>query len=150
MTAPWLVRPAQADDFSHWLVLWRAYCASLDHSVSDEVSEGIWSRILNPSEPIWCLVASRAGDEPQGFANYILHPHTWSLRMVCYLEDIFVAPQTRGRGAGRALIDKLVALGRQEGWRRVYWHTHENNSRARALYDRVVERTDYVRYDIDL
>jgi GNAT superfamily N-acetyltransferase len=70
--------------------------------------------------------------------------------MVCYLEDIFVAPQTRGKGAGRALIERLAALGREAGWRRVYWHTHENNFRARRLYDQVVERTDYVRYDFDL
>jgi GNAT superfamily N-acetyltransferase len=150
MSAPWIVRPAQADDFSHWLVLWRAYCASLDHSVSDEVSNGVWSRIMTPSEPIWCIFVSQGGAEPQGLANYVLHPHTWSLQTVCCLEDIFVAPETRGTGAGRALIEKLVALGREEGWRRIYWHTHENNHRARALYDRVVERTDYVRYDIDL
>ena len=150
MTEKWNVRPAEADDFSHWLTLWRAYCASLDHSISDEVSNGVWSRIMTPSEPIWCLLVSHANGEPQGFVNYVLHPHTWSLRTVCYLEDIFVAPQTRSRGAGRALIEKLVALGREEGWRRVYWHTHENNHRARALYDRLVERTDYVRYDIGL
>ncbi len=150
MTAPWIVHPAQAGDFSRWLPMWRGYCADLDHSVSDDVSNGLWSRIMSPSEPIWCLFVSQANGEPQGFVNYVLHPHTWSLRTVCYLEDIFVAPQTRGRGAGRALIDRLVALGREEGWRRVYWHTHENNRRARALYDRVVERTDYVRYDVDL
>ena len=54
------------------------------------------------------------------------------------------------RGAGRALIENLVALAREGGWRRIYWHTHEGNTRARALYDRIVERTDYVRYDIDL
>jgi GNAT superfamily N-acetyltransferase len=132
------------------LVLWRAYCASLDHAVSDEISEGVWVRILNPREPIWCLFVSTAGDEPQGFANYVLHPHTWSLKPVCYLEDIFVAPPIRRQGAGRALIEKLAAFGREEGWRRIYWHTHEGNTRARALYDRIVERTDYVRYDIDL
>jgi ribosomal protein S18 acetylase RimI-like enzyme len=68
--------------------------------------------------------------------------------MVCYLEDIFVAPEARGRGAGRALIEKLVALGKEEGWRRIYWHTHEGNDRARRLYDSIVERTDYIRYDI--
>ena len=49
MTAPWIVRPARGEDFPHWLMLWRAYCASLDHAVSDEVSEGVWSRILNPA-----------------------------------------------------------------------------------------------------
>ena len=150
MTAPWIVRPARGDDFSRWLVLWRTYCADLDHSASDEISKGVWSRIVTPSEPIWCLFVSAAGDEPQGFANYVLHPHTWSLRTVCYLEDIFVAPETRGKGAGRALIEKLVALGRERGWRRIYWHTHEDNTRARRLYDQIVERTDYIRYDIEL
>ena len=101
MTAPWIVRPARADDFSDWLVMWRAYCASLDHSQSDEVSDGVWSRILDPSEPIWCILVCQAGDSPQGFAHYVLHPHTWSLKTVCYLEDIFIGPQTRGKGAGR-------------------------------------------------
>jgi len=55
----------------------------------------------------------------------------------------------RGEGAGRALIEALVTLGREHGWRRVYWHTHENNERARTLYDRLAKRTDYVRYDIE-
>src|SRR6516162_9305133 len=36
------------------------------------------------------------------------------------------------------------------GWKRVYWHSHENNYGARMLYDRLIPRTDYVRYDIDL
>jgi hypothetical protein len=35
------------------------------------------------------------------------------------------------------LIERLVALGKQHGWRRVYWHTHDNNYRARTLYDRL-------------
>src|SRR5258708_27473443 len=76
MTTPWIVRPAQAGEFSHWLVLWRAYCASLDHSVSDEVSSGVWSRIISPSEAIWCLFVSQANGEPQGLFRYFRDPHT--------------------------------------------------------------------------
>jgi GNAT superfamily N-acetyltransferase len=76
-------------------------------------------------------------------------PRAWSLRPVCYLEDLFVATAARGEGAGRALIEALVTLGREHGWRRVYWHAHENNERARTLYDRLAKRTDYVRYDIE-
>jgi GNAT superfamily N-acetyltransferase len=63
---------------------------------------------------------------------------------------MFVIPEARGSGAGRLLIQELVRLGKQEGWRRVYWHTHENNYRARALYDQFAPRTDYIRYDIEL
>ena len=97
-----------------------------------------------------CLLACRAEGEPVGFANYILHPHTWSLQPVCYLEDLFVVPEMRGSGAGRRLIEQLVSLGKQHGWRRIYWHTHEDNHRARALYDRIIPRTDYIRYDIEV
>ena len=68
----------------------------------------------------------------------------------CYLEDFFVATAARGSGAGRALIDSLVVLGKERGWRRVYRHMREKNYRARTPYDRIVARTDYIRYDIDL
>ena len=65
------------------------------------------------------------------------------------LEDLFVASAARGKGAGRALIEARVTLGTEQGWRRVYWHTHESNERARSLYDRLAKRTDYVRYGIE-
>jgi GNAT superfamily N-acetyltransferase len=144
-----IVRPAQAEDAQAWCALWRGYCAELDGEVSDEITEGVWQRILAPEEPIWCLVACRTDGEPIGLANYVLHPHTWGLRPVCYLEDLFVASEARGSGAGRALIEALVTLGKQHGWRRIYWHTNFDNYRARALYDRFAQRTDYVRYDIE-
>jgi GNAT superfamily N-acetyltransferase len=144
------VRSTRTEDAQAWHALWRGYCAALDGAVSDKVTEGVWQRILASNEPVWCLLACRAGNEPVGFANYVLHPHTWSLQPVCYLEDLFVAPEARSSGAGRALIEGIVALGRRHGWRRVYWHTREDNHRARTLYDRLAPRTDYVRYDIDL
>ena len=144
------VRAVTAGDHAAWLGLWRGYCASLGAVVPDEVTEGVWQRILDPGEPIFCLIAAQDGSRPIGFANYILRPHTWSLRTVCYLEDLFVAAEARGSGAGQALIEGLVALGKQHDWRRVYWHTHEDNYRARTLYDRVTPRTDYIRYDIEL
>jgi GNAT superfamily N-acetyltransferase len=144
------VRSTRTEDAQAWHALWRGYCAALDGAVSDKVTEGVWQRILASNEPVWCLLACRAGNEPVGFANYVLHPHTWSLQPVCYLEDLFVAPEARSSGAGRALIEGIVALGRRHGWRSVYWRTHEDNHRARTLYDRLAPRTDYVRYDIDL
>jgi GNAT superfamily N-acetyltransferase len=150
MSPQLIVRAAQADDYQSWLTLWRGYCAALDGDVPETVTEGVWRRILSPNETTWCLLACREAGNPIGLANYVLHPHTWSLRTVCYLEDLFVAPDDRGSGAGEALINGLVALGRQHGWRRVYWHTHDDNHRARSLYGRIVPRTDYVRYDIEI
>jgi GNAT superfamily N-acetyltransferase len=150
MTEAVTIRAARAEDHERWRLLWRGYCDALDGVVPDAVTDGVWRRILASEEPIFCLVASLPGTPVVGIANYVLHPHTWSLQTICYLEDLFVAPEARGSGAARALIDGLVALGKTQNWRRVYWHTHDNNYRARTLYDRVTPRTDYVRYDITL
>lgn len=143
-------RLAQATDHREWHRLWRGYCDALNTVVPDEATSGTWQRIVAPKEPISALLVFGAAPEPCGFANFVLHPHTWSMQTVCYLEDLYVASEARGSGAARALIQGLVDMGRQEGWRRVYWHTHEENYRARALYDRFAKRTDYVRYDIPL
>jgi GNAT superfamily N-acetyltransferase len=150
MTAAVTIRPAQAGDYPAWLELWRGYCAALGGTVPDHVTEGVWQRILAPEVAVGCLLACDPAGVPVGIANYILHPNTWSLAPVCYLEDLFVAPRARGTGAGQALIEALAARGREAGWRRVYWHTREHNYRARTLYDRIVARTDAIRYDIDL
>lgn len=150
VTGSLAVRPATADDATAWFTLWRDYCEALQGEVADEVSEGVWRRIISADPSVGCLLARGPDGRTIGFANYILHPHTWGLRLVCYLEDLFVVSEARGIGAGRALIDGLVSLGRQNGWRRVYWHTHAHNQQARRLYDRIGLSTDYVRYDIEL
>lgn len=84
-----------------------------------------------------------------GFAIHFTHPSTWVVSDDCYLEDLFVDEEIRGAGLGRALLDDLVALSRANGWSRLYWHTDENNHRARKLYDSYVETDGHVRYRID-
>ena len=68
-----------------------------------------------------------------GLAHTILHPHTFSLRLVCYLEDLWVSPLHRGRGVATRLIEHLEVLGRQEGWRRLYAATYRHRPCERAL-----------------
>ncbi|OYX22644.1 MAG: hypothetical protein B7Z10_12885 [Rhodobacterales bacterium 32-66-7] len=68
----------------------------------------------------------------------------------CYLEDLFVSPDARGHGLGRALIDDLITLARAKGWARLYWHTNEANTRARALYDQYVQSDGHIRYRLPL
>ena len=80
----------------------------------------------------------------------MIHPHTWSAKNLCYLEDLFVNAEARGRGAGHALIERLIAMGRERGWKRVYWHTNAENETARRLYDRFTPPDNYVRYTISL
>jgi GNAT superfamily N-acetyltransferase len=117
--------------------------------VPEETTAATWRRILDPTTQVGALLAVHRG-ETVGFANYVLHPFTWSDRHTCLLEDLYVSPTARGGGIGKLLIDHLVRRGREEGWARVYWHTHESNADARRLYDRLVPADGFIRYTIRL
>jgi GNAT superfamily N-acetyltransferase len=139
------VRAAAADDEAVWRELWAGYCAFYESDVPDDVTTATWRRLLDSGEPMEALIAEQDG-RIVGFANYVLHRKTWSAADACYLEDLFVSHTARGSGAGRALIEALLDRARSRGWDNVYWHTRQDNWRARALYDSFTQADDFVRY----
>jgi GNAT superfamily N-acetyltransferase len=66
------------------------------------------------------------------------------------LEDLFVDPLIRGKGVGRALIDKVVELAREKKSKRIYWTTQEFNKTARVLYDSITPVSEYVQYRLPI
>jgi GNAT superfamily N-acetyltransferase len=93
-----------------------------------------------------CLVAEDDDGSLIGFTNIIFHRGTWTIGDFCYLEDLFVAPAARNRGIARALIEAVYALADERGCERVYWLTHETNTTARALYDKVAAYRGFIHY----
>jgi GNAT superfamily N-acetyltransferase len=84
-----------------------------------------------------------------GIAHYLFHTSAWA-RCTCYLQDLFTAPQARGKGAARALIEAVAAAARERGATRYYWLTQEHNATARLLYDKVATYKGFIRYDYPL
>lgn len=145
------VRIAAASDETAWRALWRGYQSFYEIDLSEAVNDLTWSRIIGSDTPeMGGLLAATAEGAVVGMLNYIIHPNTWSATPVCYLEDLFVDADARGGGAARALIEHLAAMGRDAGWSRIYWHTARDNAQAQILYNKVAERTGWVRYDLDL
>lgn len=140
-----VIRDAAAADEAGWRRLWDGYLRFYQAAVPEEITALTWSRILDPDVPLFARVAERAGTLV-GFADAVVHPATWTAGPSCYLEDLFVDPEARGGGIGRRLIEDLAGLARARGWARLYWHTHEGNAAARALYDRFARADGFVRY----
>lgn len=80
------------------------------------------------------LIAEVEG-APAGMALYFFNYSTWGSRDGLYLEDLYVAQEFRGRGAGGALLRHLAETARQRGCRRFQWVVHRNNHAARRLYE---------------
>ena len=148
--ADFIIRPVTAADEPAWRALWSAYCTFYHADVPASATDATWARILEPASTVHAVVALGERGTVLGFANYVVHPYTWSTKPACYLEDLFVWPQARGHGTGRALIEHLLALARVEGWDRVYWMTREDNATARRLYDTFAQRDEFVRYVVTL
>jgi len=140
-----LIRSLQADDEAGWRPLWRDYLEFYGTVLPEEVTATTWRRLLDPGEPMYGLVAELNG-EIAGFAHCVLHRGTWSLTQHCYLEDLYVAARKRGAGLAGALIAAVYREADARGAERVYWLTHETNTTARALYDRVAQRSGYLHY----
>ena len=143
-----IVRPIEAGDRAAWEEMWQAYNVFYHVSVPDSATEATWARIMNATSPVHAILAVDHTGTAWGLANYILHPYTWSDRPSCLMEDLFVRPEARGRGVGRALIDHLVQLSKEHGWGRLYWVTQRENATARRLYDHYTTVSDYVQYAI--
>jgi len=135
-------RPLESDR-QQWESLWQAYVIFYEASLPDEITTVLWQRIHDYQHPINCFVAEQTDTgEVIGFVNYFPHPGTWHKRFSCYLEDLFVSPGVRGGGIGQALIKTVTDEAKKQGWAEVYWHTKENNSVARGLYDKMTGGTD--------
>lgn len=140
------IRAAKPEDRSRWDDLWQGYLVFYEHELPDEITELTWTRLLSEDPAIFCLIAADENDQPVGFAHVVLHPSTWAQAPYCYLEDLFVDPQVRAGGIGRALIEEIYRQADENGWPYVYWKTQETNYRARGLYDQVAEREAFFVY----
>jgi GNAT superfamily N-acetyltransferase len=85
-----------------------------------------------------------------GIVHYLFHRSTTAIQPICYLQDLFTAPDVRGGGIGRALIEAVYAQARQAGSIRVYWQTHETNTVAMRLYDDVATKSGFLVYRKEL
>jgi GNAT superfamily N-acetyltransferase len=139
-----LIRDPTAADEPAWRVLWSGYNTFYDAPIPEAVTARTWQRILDPASAIFARLAI-VDSEVVGFSVSVLHDGTWSIAPVCYLEDLFVAPDFRGRGYGRLLMADLVDRARSGGWSRLYWHTRADNP-ARRLYDEFANADDFIRY----
>lgn len=144
-----MIRDAEPGDEAAWRGLWSQYLNFYEVDLTPEVTAATWARLMDPASPMKMRLAVVDG-RPVGFAIHLHHPSTWVAGEDCYLEDLFLAPEARGKGLGRALIDDLIDLARARGWHRLYWHTDEENATARKLYDSYVKTDGHVRYRMKL
>jgi GNAT superfamily N-acetyltransferase len=140
-----IVRPATAADYAAWVPLWQGYQIFYKVDLPITTTETTWARFLDPAEPMH-LALAEIDHRVVGMVHFIEHRSCWSPLNSLYLQDLFTAADVRGRGVGRALIEYVYAQAPKLGAGKVHWLTHETNTDAMFLYDKVAEKPGFLQY----
>ncbi len=144
-----IIRAIEEKDKDQWLKLWAGYLEFYKSSISPEQTELTWKRIVNNEQKMFGFVAE-SEEVVIGFTHCLFRPSTWTETDYCYLEDLFVDPNIRGKGVGRALMEKVIELAKEKNSKRVYWTTQEFNKTARILYDSITPVSEFVQYRLPI
>ena len=140
-----LVRPLCRDDRVEWDRLWTLYLKFYRTSLPGAQYDLTFDRLMDPTEPMFGYIAEQAG-KPKGLVHIILHRSAWIDGPSCYLQDLYVDEDTRGRGIGQALIEHVYQVVKSFGGTRVHWLTQADNTNARRIYDRLAVHQGFIQY----
>jgi GNAT superfamily N-acetyltransferase len=133
---PTQIRPATPADLPLILQFIRSLATyeKLLHEV--EATEATLGATLFGAKPAAeCVLAFADGGQPAGFAIFFTNYSTFLARPGLYLEDLFVNPEFRGLGIGKALLLHLAALANQRGCGRMEWSVLDWNQPAIEFYE---------------
>ncbi len=128
------IRSARREDAA---TVFRLVCALADyeklrHEV-DATPDMIADALFGPQPRVFCDIAEWSG-APVGFALWFLNFSSFRGRHGIYLEDIFVQPDHRGKGIGKALLLNLARICAERGYTRLEWSVLDWNTSAIDFY----------------
>ena len=142
-----IIRAVQTADRSAWDALYSAYAQFYEVLQTSEMRATVWTWLTDPAHEVSGLVADNDGTLV-GFAHYRAFARPLAAASGLFLDDLFVAEAARGSGAADDLIDAIKVRAAEQGHSVVRWITAADNARARGLYDKVAQSTQWVTYDL--
>jgi GNAT superfamily N-acetyltransferase len=142
------VGPLAAKDRADWERLFRAYIAFYEQDHPQSMYDRAWAEFQADTR-MHAFGAWQDGTLA-GITHFLTHPTTTAPDDLCYLEDLYTAPEHRGQGIARALIGAVGEWAAAHGCGSVYWQTRQDNATARLLYDRVATYYGFIVYTMEL
>lgn len=131
------IRAARPDDVGRIMALLHALAENEGEPDAVKATPDGLSRALFSDPPLASALVAEDGEAVVGLALYYTTYSTWTGKAGLYLEDFVLAPEARGKGAGRALFAALAREAKARDCARIDWAVMDGNAAARAFYARI-------------
>jgi ribosomal protein S18 acetylase RimI-like enzyme len=135
-------------DLAELLPMLRAYCDFYEVAPSSDDLEALCRELVaDPQNAGIQLIARGDAGDPLGFATVYWTWQTLTAGRAAVMNDLFVAPEARGQGVGRALIEECRRRAREHGATELIWETTPDNETAQRLYDSITsDKSPWIYY----
>jgi len=143
------IAPVSAEQYEELLPLIAAYQRFYEvEEIDEQRNREFFRRFLEPSDD-GLLLGARAGGRFLGYACLYWHFSSTQAVETVLMNDLYVEPDARGRGVGRALIEASAAVAGERGAAHLQWATAPDNHTAQRLYDATgAERSEWIEYEL--
>ena len=143
------ISPVAASEYGELLPLIAAYQRFYEvEEIDEERNHRFFRRFIAPSDA-GLLLGARGGGRLVGYACLYWHFSSTEARETVLMNDLFVVPEARGEGVGRALIEASLGVARERGALQLEWQTAPDNRTAQRLYDTTgAARSSWLTYEL--
>ena len=142
-----MIREIQLKDKDQWKKLYRGYADFYKAEINDKILQTVWGWLNDNKHELQGIVYE-VDNKIVALAHYRRMPRPLKGQDICFLDDLFVDPQHRGQKIGEKLINRIREISKSRGWSLVRWITRDDNLRAKSLYDRISEKTNWDVYEL--
>ena len=142
-----LIRKLNKNDKDQWEKLYINYADFYKVEMNDKILQIVWNWLHDKNHEVEGLVYEIDGNIV-GLAHYRRMPRPLIGQDIGFLDDLFIDPDHRGKRIGEKIFNELKKISKSKGWNLIRWVTHDNNLRAKTLYDRVAEKTSWELYEL--
>ena len=129
-----MIRKISIKDKENWKKLYIGYANFYKSPINDIILDTVWSWLMDKNHEVKGIVYE-IDDNLAALAHYRAMPRPLKGKYIGFLDDLYVDPTYRNQKIGQKLMEEIKVISKSEKWDLVRWITHQDNIKAKSLYD---------------
>ena len=141
------IRGIKIEDKHDWKILFQMYADFYKVKINENIVTIVWQWLHTSEHELQGLVGE-INSKVIAFTHFRRMPSPLRGKDIGFLDDLYVHPDFRGKKIGEKLIEQLKQISKAKKWNLVRWITRDNNVRAKKVYDKISNKTNWDVYEL--